>query len=250
MYASQLTASANLAVVPATSLPSGPLALEELFSGQPAERLAAGTAVFWEGDPASHLFQIVEGCLRLYRVLADGRRAVVGFRFAGETLGGSCQKAYTYTAEAVTPVRLRRISHSRVHAMDGGEAGLNRLLMVKMVDEMRAAQRHIIVLGQLGAEERVIDFLVFVARRSGADLKRPVVIDLPMTRLDIADYLGLTIETVCRALSKLKRSGAIALQGRHGILLRKIGEMQDVSGGLDGFGEPSEQGPRGSHRLQ
>ncbi len=252
MYASQFAAPANLAIASDASPPPRPSTLEGLLSAQPVEKLTAGAAAFWEGDQASHLFQIVEGCLRLYRILVDGRRAIMGFRFAGETLGDCCQETYTYTAEAVTPVRLRRISRSRIQAMTDGETGVNRLLMAKMVDEMRAAQRHIIVLGQLGAEERVIDFLVSVAHRTGADLMRPVVIDLPMTRLDIADYLGLTIETVCRTLSKLKRRGTITLQGRHGIVLHRVGEMIDVSARLDGFGETSGRHAADScsHRLQ
>jgi CRP/FNR family transcriptional regulator len=233
MYSSHLVPSTRSTALPSFSLPSEALTLEGLFAPQPAEKLAAGEAVFWEGDVASHLFQIAEGCLRLYSILPDGRRAIMGFRFAGEVLGISSQDAYLYTAEAVTPVRLRRLSRSRLHAIEEGTDQLRPLLLAKVFEEMGAAQRHIIVLGQLGAEERVAHFLVSAARRTGADRSRPIGIELPMTRLDIADYLGLTIETVCRVFSKLKRNGLISLDGRHRVVLRRLRDLQELAGAMD-----------------
>lgn len=237
MDVSPFTASMGRAGVSGGGSASKDVTLEGLFGAHPAEKLSAGGAAFWEGDPAAHVFQLIEGCLRLYRILSDGRRAIIGFRFAGETLGVSCQDTYAYTAEAVTPVRFRRISRNRLQAVGEQQAaGLQRLVMMEMLNEMRAAQRHIIVLGQLGAEERVKDFLVSVALRTNVELKGPALIELPMTRLDIADYLGLTIETVCRAMSKLKRNGIIALPGRHSVVLRRIGDMSDMVDALDVVG--------------
>ena len=93
-------------------------------------------------------------------------------------------------------MRLRRLRRARLRAIAEGAEHLQPFLLAEIFEEIRAAQQHIIVLGQLGAEERVAHFLVSAARRTGADRKRPVAIDLPMTRQDIADYLGLTIETV------------------------------------------------------
>ena len=239
MYTSHLAPAADRAVLPAFGLPSEALTLESLFGAQPMDKLAAGAAAFWEGDAASSVFQIAEGCLRLYRILPDGRRAIMGFVFAGETLGLSCQGSHRYTAEAVTPVRLRRISRARLRAMGEGAEQLQSLLLAKIFEEMSAAQQHIIVLGHLGAEERVAHFLVSAACRTGADQKRPVTIDLPMTRQDIADYLGLTIETVCRALSKLKREGLIAVEERHKVILLRMGRLQELAGEIGELAEPS-----------
>lgn len=204
-----------------------------MLASQPVEKLAVGEAVFWEGDTASHLFQIVEGCLRLYRILADGRRAIIGFRFGGETLGMACQNTYGYTAETVTAVRLRRIGRNRIWAATDGADLLQPVLMARIFEEMAAAQRHIIVLGQLGAEERVANFLISFACRTGSDRRRPVAVELPMTRLDIADYLGLTIETVCRVISKFKREGMIAPDGRHRIILKDISALLHLAGELE-----------------
>ena len=233
MYSSHLLPSAGSATLPAFGMPSEALTLDELFAAQPADKFAVGEGVFWEGDVASDVFQITEGCLRLYRILADGRRAIMGFRFAGEMLGLSCEGTYCYTAEAATPVRVRRLSRARLRAMGEGTRQLQSLLLTKVFEEIRDAQQHIIVLGQLGAEERAAHFLVSAARRTGADRKRPVTIELPMTRQDIADYLGLTIETVCRVLSKLKRDGLLALEGRHRIILLRMKDLQQLAGEFD-----------------
>lgn len=235
MYASHLAPSAAYGALSAFGLPSEPLTLESLFAAQPADKLAAGAAAFWESDPASHVFQVTEGCLRLYCILPDGRRAITGFVFAGDMLGLACQGTYRYTAEAVTTVRVRRLSRARLQGMREGTEQLQSLLLTKIFEELSAAQQHIIVLGQLGAEERVAHFLVSAARRTRVDQKRPVVIDLPMTRLDIADYLGLTIETICRVLSKLKRDGLIALEGRHTVILRRLSELRELAGDIQDF---------------
>ena len=240
MYVSHLVSSAGGAALPSLGLPSQALTLESLFATQPVDKFAAGEGVFWEGDAASDLFQIVEGCLRLYHILPDGRRAIMGFRLAGEMLGVSCQNIYSYSTEAISPVRLRRLGRARIQAVVGGAEHLQLLLLAKIFEEMEAAQRHIIVLGQLGAEERVAHFLVSEVRRIGTDQRRPMAVDLPMTRQDIADYLGLTIETICRVISKFKRNGLIALEGRHRVVLRRMGDLQELTGELEASGEPSE----------
>jgi len=238
MYASHLFPSSRDVALPGYGLPSEGSILESLFAARPNETLAAGEVAFWEGDVASHVYRVSEGCLRLYRILPDGRRAIMGFVFEGEIVGISCQGTYRYTAEAVTPARLRRLDRRRLQALAAGAEHLQTFLLGRMFEEMSAAQQHIIVLGQLGAEERVAHFLMSAACRTGADQKRPVVIDLPMTRQDIADYLGLTMETVCRIVSKFKRHGLIALEGRYKVVLRRIGDLRELAGGFDD-GEPS-----------
>src|SRR5215204_5579456 len=87
----------------------GPVSLAGIFDGRHLETVEAGEAVFWQADQATNVFQVVEGCLRLYRVLPDGRRAITGFAFAGGVLGISLHDRHDYTAEAVTAVRVRRM---------------------------------------------------------------------------------------------------------------------------------------------
>jgi len=232
MYDSHSIPSTGRTAFPPSLAREG-LTLEGLCATQPTDKLAAGEVVFWEGDEASHVFYITEGCLRLYRILPDGRRAIMGFVFAGEMLGLSCQRTYRCTAEAVIPVRLRRLSRARLKALGETAEQLQPLLMARISEEMAAAQQHIVVLGQMAAEERVAHFLISAAYRTGTDQKKPVVVELPMTRQDIADYLGLTIETVCRVLSKFKRMGLIVTQGRHTVILRRMIDLRELAGKID-----------------
>ena len=233
MYSPHLAPSTRNEMPPSLGLAGGSPTLNGLFAPHAADMLEPGEALFWEGDRAGHVFHVLEGCLRLYRVLPDGRRAVMGFVFAGEFLGLSLPGSYIYTAEAVTTVRVRRLSRSRFLAAVDETPELRPQLLARMCEEMSAAHQHLVVLGQLRAEERVISFLLSAARRTGADRRRPVAVELPMSRLDIADYLGLTIETVCRTISKLKRGGLIALEGRHILVLKRLDRLKELAGLTD-----------------
>ena len=203
--------------------------LQALFLPQVTETFAPARAIFWEGDAAGHVFHVLEGCLRLYRIMQDGRRAILGFSYAGELLGVSSSAIYTCTAEAVTPVRLGRLARHRFHELVDGSRDLRAQLLTEISGEMTAAQDQIMRLGRTGADERVATFLLHIARRTGADAVTPVEIDVPFRRLDIADYLGLTVETVSRELSKLKRDGLISMTGPHKIILRRLGYLRDVA---------------------
>lgn len=204
--------------------------LRDLFAHQPVQKVAAGEAAFWEADPASHVTLVVEGCLRLTRILPDGRRAIVGFAFEGELLGLSSLRAYAYTAEAVTPVRLRQLKKRYFHAAADQTAALRSQLLDEICNETLVARRHMILLGRLNAEEKVASFILSIARPIGAAHGDLVTAYLPMLRLDIADYLGLTIETVCRVLSRFKRAGIIEFRERNRLVLRRLGKLRELAG--------------------
>jgi CRP/FNR family transcriptional regulator len=221
--------------------------LETLFAGQVAENIAPGSAVFWEGDAAGHVFLIIAGCLRVYRTLPDGRRAILGLFYPGDLLGVSVRERYLVTAEAVSPVKLRRFPRRRFHQLVDETPHLRPMLLEKICDEMTAAQDQMILLGRKTAQERVVSFLLMVARRSGADARVPVEIELPIGRLDMADYLGLTIETVSREISKLRRAELIALNGPHKVVLRRMRSLEDLAE-LD-HGESSSGGMERSGRA-
>jgi CRP/FNR family transcriptional regulator len=233
MHSSSFAPAAAALLEPKFGTAPEPTSLADVFARQPAETIAKGEAVFWEEDAAADVFQVLEGCLRLYRILPDGRRAVIGFVFGGEMLGLSVPRTYLCTAEAVMRSKIRRLGRNRFDHQVEASPGLARSFRDQMLMEMRAAREQIVVLGRLGAEERVIHFLLSAARKTGADRNRPVVVTLPMSRLDIADYLGLTIETVCRVISKLKRDGFIGLEGRHTIILARFAALKSLLAGLD-----------------
>jgi CRP/FNR family transcriptional regulator, anaerobic regulatory protein len=204
--------------------------LNDLFEGQVAESFAAGEPLFWEGDKAGQIFDVLEGVLRIYKILPDGRRAIMGFIYSSDVLGVSFQDRYLFTAEAVTAVKVRRFSRGRFFARVNESPALQPQLFALLCDEMSAAQDQMVLLGRKSAEERVVSFLLAIRRKSGADRK----IELPVSRLDIADYLGLTIETVSRMMTSLVRRGFIHPTGRHGIALRKLAQLREIAGGDEG----------------
>ena len=203
--------------------------LRDLFKGQPTDEYSAGAAIFWEGDPAGQIFDIADGVLRVYKVLADGRRAIVGFIYPGDVLGVSFQRRYPFTAEAVTDVKVRRVSRGRFFSLVNKSPALRPQLFALLCDEMSAAQDQMLLLGHKSAEERVVSFLLAVHRKSavGNDIQ------LPMGRLDMADYLGLTIETVSRMMTSLTRRGLIAAAGRQALTLRMPNTLREIAGSDD-----------------
>lgn len=192
--------------------------LSGLFDGQPREAVAPGLPLFWQGDAATSVFLVVSGAIRTVRILGDGRRVVTGFAFAGDLIGVGQYRRYCYTAEAIEGAEVRRLGRARFEAEIDDAAELRPLLLAQLRAEMAATHEQMVLLARKTAEERVCSFLLWLARRR---VTRGNAIDLPMTRLDIADYLGLTIETVSRAMTRLQATGIIAQQGRHVVVLRQ-----------------------------
>ena len=212
---------------------SQPLTLADLFVGRPAETVSPGQAAFWQGDTLVDVFQVIEGCLRLFRVLPDGRRAITGFAFAGQVLGLTSHDRHGSTAEAVTPVKLRRLSRRAFHSTVDASPELRPQLLGLICHEMASAEEQSVMLGCKKAEERLASFLVATARRTGADLHFPIELELPMSRQDIADYIGLTIETVSRTFTKFKREGLISLEGHRTVRVRRMRNLVELAGDLD-----------------
>jgi len=249
MYAPHLAPATRGTAHPGLPLTSEPISLSGLFTARPVESFPVGKAVFWQGDKATDVFHIAEGCLRLYRILPDGRRAITGFVFGGAVLGLALKERYGYTAEAVTPVTLRRLGRQAFHTLVDASAHLRPQLLDLIYDEMASAQDQMITLGCKNAGERVATFFLTIARQTGADLRSPVEIALPMGRQDVADYLGLTIETVCRTISKLKRDGLLALQGQRTIRLRRMDGLRELAGDMDETDEFPGRGIAVAHQA-
>jgi len=226
MY-SQTTISLTRGAVPSPIGRADPRpTLKDGFGGQPVESLSAGEALFWEGDEASQIFDLLEGVLRVYKILPDGRRAIMGFVYPGEVLGVSFQHRSLFTAEAVTAVKIRRVSRGRFLSVVNESPDLQSQLVTLLCDKMSAAHEQMLLLGRKSAEERVVSFLIAVYGKCGEGAE----IELPMSRLDMADYLGLTMETVSRMMTSLARRGLIHATGRHRIALSKLGALRDIAG--------------------
>ena len=192
-------------------------------------RKAAGEILFSEGEDAESVYEVTGGMLRLYKLLPDGRRQITGFATAGHLLGLAPEGICVYTAEALTEVTLRRYKRAAVERLIDEVPGFARRMLAATSQELRAAQDQMLLLGRKSASEKVASFLAMLAEqqaRSGED-----ELDLPMTRSDIADYLGLTIETVSRTLSKLKQAGLIALPTAVRIEILDRDRLEDMAAG-------------------
>ncbi len=211
------------------------LSLASLFQAQPAETLCSGKALFWEGDPTNHLFELAEGVIRLYRIIGEGRRVITAFLFPGDLVGASLQDRYLYTAEAVTDCRVRRIGRKAFHEEVSRSPCLRPDLIALICQEMAAAHDQMVLLSKKNAEERLCSFLHDLLSREPSSTEEGGMVPLPMSRLDIADYLGLTIETVSRTITKLANRGVLTPVGRHEIRILQPRRLAHLSGdGRDG----------------
>jgi len=202
--------------------PEPPAPLEKLFSRQKVETFPIDASVFWEGDAATDVFDLLEGVVRIVKILSGGRRVITEFHYPGDLLGATPDHSHDYTAEAVTPAKLRRFRRSHFEAALAAEPQLQPYLFARVRREMAAAQCRLVLLARKTAEERVCSFLLMTARRMRSDMHAAAVVQIPMNRLDVADYLGLTKETVSRAMCRLASLGVIAIEGRHTVVIREF----------------------------
>ncbi len=196
----------------------------------PLAQLRGREDLFLEGDEATHVFEVVEGVVCMYRIMPDGNRHVLAFRFPGEIVGLCSPGTYGYNAQAVGDTRVRRIPLSGLERLIDERADFARKLLRMATAELNAMREHLKCLASKSAEAKVADFLLMLARRRKPRSGEAVVVNLPMTRTDIGDYLGLTIETVSRTISKLRRMGVIDLPHTNQIVVRQIDRLADLAG--------------------
>lgn len=173
--------------------------------------IAPGEALIREGDEARHVFNITSGSVRVYKLLPDGRRQITGFLFAGDFLGLATGETYVFSAEAIEPATACRFRKADYRALIRETPALEAALLDRATHELAAAQNQMLLLGRKTALERIATFLLDLPGHDPARATAPGLVHLPMTRSEIADYLGLTIETVSRVLTRLKTSGVIRL---------------------------------------
>jgi CRP/FNR family transcriptional regulator len=176
-------------------------------------RFGHGATIMMEGDPADHLFNIVQGTVKIYRLLADGRRQVTGFLMGGDFLGLALTDVNPYSAEAVGPVTLCRMPSTRFEDLIDRFPHLERRMLLNASNELFVAQEQMLLLGRKTAREKLATFLLMTARRAATRGRPSHEVTLTMGRADIGDYLGLTIETVSRTFTQLRRDGIVALHG-------------------------------------
>jgi CRP/FNR family transcriptional regulator len=190
---------------------AAPHSLDAHISRAPVRSVQAKEHVFAEGDDRSHLYRVEAGAICLYKVLPDGRRQVLGFAYPGDLVGLGPLGEHQFNAQATKPSRLRSLPWSTVRQVARHDPGLGIKLYEMISQELAAAHDLLLTTGQRTAVERVAAFLLAMSRRSERKGGDAATIDLPMTRSDIGDFLGLTIETVSRTFTKLRQLGVIDL---------------------------------------
>lgn len=177
--------------------------------------------IYGEGEQATFLYKVVSGVVRTCAFDANGRRLVEGFYFTGDLFGLENGDTHTFTAEAVCDAQIVAIPRSAVARAAESDRGAALELWSITAQKLSNANQHLIMLGKKSAAERVAAFLLHIASRLGG-----ARVDLPMSRTDIADYLGLTIETVSRTISKLERQRTITLDGARHVTFNNVAQLQ------------------------
>jgi CRP/FNR family transcriptional regulator len=190
---------------------------------------ARNGVLYEEGKEAAHVFRVDAGAVRLVRLLADGRRQIVGFCFAGDVLALGDGEFYGCCAEAIGEVTVTRYGRQALSMRCARDPQMQGSVQQWMHDALRASQRQIVMLGRLTVRERLAAFLEEMAQRLMVEGRGQTILELPMSRLDIADYLGLTIETVSRAFGDLKRMDVIAVLTAHRIVLCDRQRLKDMA---------------------
>lgn len=203
----------------------GPLSMGTL------KLLKAREHVFTAGDSRTHVYKIESGAVCLYKIMPDGRRQVIDFAYPGDFIGLGSEAEYTVNGQALEPTRLKCVPVATLSRMAAADPALGMKLYEAISRELAATQDHLFTIGQRSAAERVACFLLALSRRNARRGQDATTVVLPMTRSDIADFLGLTIETVSRTLTKLRAASLIDLKQCTLVRLLDIVQLERLAGG-------------------
>jgi CRP/FNR family nitrogen fixation transcriptional regulator len=180
--------------------------------------------IYGEGEPAEYVYQVVRGAVRTYKLLNDGRRQIGAFHLPGDVFGLDPGSSHRLTAEAISDTTVRLVKRRSLEAAAGSNVRVAHNLWTMTASDLRHAEDHMLLLGRKTAMEKVATFLLEMDRR----LTKAGMMALPMCRRDIGDYLGLTLETVSRALSQLNDQGVLVFSNARQIVLRNRQRLADM----------------------
>jgi len=194
--------------------------------------LRAGKHLYHEGDEVERIYQVISGVVRLTRMLEDGRRQVIAFGYPGDIVGFPADGCHHTNCDALTDTVLHAYRRAVLDHGDG-DPELHMALLQAALREISAMQDHVMMLGRKSAGEKVASFLNVITTRYGEQAGPCRKIVLPMSRSDIADFLGLTTETVSRAISALRKGGVIRLDCAQTIIVMQPETLAEMSLGCD-----------------
>lgn len=211
--------------------------LQRLGAAAVTMTVQPGHSFIQEGGQAEHFFNVTAGTAKLYKLLPDGRRQVTGFAGVGYFLGLAVSASYAFSAEALEPVQVCRFSRAKLRELLDDFPALEKKLLEVASHELVVAQEQMLLLGRKTARERLASFLIARVKMLPHCMGQQTVatkerIDLPMTRMDIADYLGLTIETVSRTLSRLRAEKLIEIPNNSEIVVLKHTALDNIATGM------------------
>jgi CRP/FNR family transcriptional regulator len=192
--------------------------------------ISRGATVFFEGDENTYLFNVVSGAVRLSKLLYDGRRQITGFLFPGDFLGLSVAAKYPYSAEALSETSLCRFNRASLIKLLDRFPKLEHRLLELASNELVEAQAHMLLLGQKDVMEKISTSLLHLMRRIGVRRGDAMVIDLPMKRADLAEYVGITTESVSRGFTRLRKENVIELPYPWSVHILQENELERLSG--------------------
>lgn len=216
-------ASLSTQIVPNVALlrtPPAPRTAPELGM---ARTVSKDEEVFAEGDRAAYFYKVVAGAVRTFKLLSDGRRQIDAFHLPGDIFGMELGDEHRFSAEALGEATIVAYRRCSLEVLASRDQALAQQVTSSVMRTLERAQDHILLLGRKHALEKIATFLLVLSERLAEDGH----VDLPMSRIDIADHLGLTIETVSRSLTQLERQGVIELPAhRRSIVLRDKAALQ------------------------
>ncbi|MGI9499782.1 MAG: cyclic nucleotide-binding domain-containing protein [Geminicoccaceae bacterium] len=204
--------------------------MEELGLGVTVS-VSAGRTIVIEGDPMEHVYRILSGAVRLYKAVADGRRQIIDFLAPSDCFGLTGLDEHAHSAEAITDVVMIRYPKRRLEAVIENRPDLGQQLFRLACAELSRAQQCMLLLGRKNADERIASFLLDLAVSQSVGSSDRACLHLYMSRQDIADHLGLTIETVSRIFTRFRHAGVISLQDRHVVLVRDALRLSQIAAG-------------------
>lgn len=191
--------------------------------------IAAGRPLFCEGDDAPCLYEIVEGVVRTSKLFLDGRRQVLSFGYPGDIVGLSHDGIYHNDCDAVSNVTVRIVHRHTGNSSSREDRDFQDRLLTHATAEMAGMQEHFLMLGRKSAMEKVASFLSVLVDRVGEKHDCKTCFALPMSRADIADFLGLTIETVSRTLTTLRQKGVLELPEPRLVCICKPDQLRQLA---------------------
>jgi CRP/FNR family transcriptional regulator, nitrogen fixation regulation protein len=206
------------------AFPVGPKATDPLASAGVPMSFSRNGEVFAEGEAAGYVYKVISGVVRVSKLLPDGRRQISAFHLPGDMFGFEIGDVHHCSAEAVVPTKVVAFKWQGLLGA-GASTSLVRELLTRTMIGLRHTQDHLLLLGRKNALERLAAFLLEMAGRSGST----EVLDLAMPRHDIADYLGLTLETVSRMFAELKEMGQIKLESARRVHLLDMGKLKAMA---------------------